>query len=49
MSDTFRHVDAARIIAFGPEAVSASTDLIGEGHTLLREVVATRPLCRAPR
>jgi alcohol dehydrogenase class IV len=35
MSDGFRHVDCARTIVFGPEALTASTDLLGEGYTLL--------------
>jgi alcohol dehydrogenase class IV len=32
---TFRHVDHDRTIVFGPGAVEAAADLIGEGYTLL--------------
>jgi maleylacetate reductase len=35
MSDAFRHVDAARTIVFGPDALAQAADLLGEGYTLL--------------
>jgi alcohol dehydrogenase class IV len=35
MSDAFRHAESARTIVFGPAALAASKDLIGEGYTLL--------------
>lgn len=35
MSDAFRHVESARTIAFGREALTHSADLIGENYTLL--------------
>jgi maleylacetate reductase len=35
MSDTFRHVDAARTIVFGPDALAQAGDVLGEGYTLL--------------
>ena len=35
MSDGFRHVDSVRTIVFGSEALTASTDLLGQGYTLL--------------
>ena len=35
MSDTFRHVDAARTIVFGPDALAHAGDVLGEGYTLL--------------
>jgi hypothetical protein len=35
MSDAFRHVESARTIVFGPAALADSTELIGEGYTLL--------------
>src|SRR4051812_30892521 len=35
MSDTFRHVDAARTIVFGPHALAQADDVLGEGYTLL--------------
>jgi maleylacetate reductase len=35
MSEAFRHVESARTIVFGPEALDSSADLIGEGYTLL--------------
>jgi alcohol dehydrogenase class IV len=35
MSDGFRHVDSDRTIVFGPAALADSTELIGEGYTLL--------------
>ena len=35
MSDAFRHVDAARTIVFGPDALAAAEDVLGEGYTLL--------------
>jgi alcohol dehydrogenase class IV len=35
MSDAFRHVESARTIVFGPAALASSTELIGDGYTLL--------------
>jgi maleylacetate reductase len=35
MSDAFRHVDAARTIVFGPDALAQAGDVLGEGYTLL--------------
>jgi alcohol dehydrogenase class IV len=35
MSDAFRHVDAARTIVFGPDALAHAGDVVGEGYTLL--------------
>jgi alcohol dehydrogenase class IV len=35
MSDAFRHVDAARTIVFGADALGHAGDVLGEGYTLL--------------
>lgn len=35
MSEAFRHVDCERTIVFGAAALASSTELIGEGYTLL--------------
>jgi hypothetical protein len=45
MSDAFRHIESARTIVFGPEALADSAELIGEGYTLLstRRAAASAP------
>ena len=35
MSDAFRHVDAARTIVVGPDALAQADGVLGEGYTLL--------------
>jgi maleylacetate reductase len=35
VSNAFRHVDASRTIVFGPGAVDAAGELLGDGYTLL--------------
>jgi maleylacetate reductase len=45
MSETFRHVESARTIVFGPAALASSAELIGEGYTLLS---TTRAAASAP-
>jgi hypothetical protein len=52
MSDAFRHVDAARTIVFGPDALAEAGDVLGEGYTLLsqgRPHNADRPRSTTPR